>query len=54
MKFFWEKGRIPIEIEKHVIAKVEKHYGSWKLLLKSNIRKSLSEGRNREQFVFIF
>lgn len=51
---FWEKGRIPCQLQKHCIPKVEKLYNEWRDLQKSASRKSKTQEEKVLQFTSKF
>ena len=51
---FWEKGRIPCQLLKHCIPKVEKLYNEWRDLQKSASRKSKTQEEKVLQFTSKF
>ena len=51
VEVFWEKVKIPTRLIKHIIAKIEKLYGTWKQLLKNRNKDTKSVKRQRELFL---
>ncbi|KAL4100680.1 hypothetical protein QTP88_020714 [Uroleucon formosanum] len=48
---FWEKARIPVREEYHLLKKVESLYNEWRNLQKHSTRKSAKDRKNEEIFV---
>lgn len=48
---FWEKARIPVREEYHLLKKVESLYNEWRNLQKHSTRKSARDRKNEEDFV---
>lgn len=48
---FWEKARIPVREEYHLLKKVESIYNEWRNLQKHSTRKSAKDRKNEEIFV---